>query len=58
MTTQEHPRLAVGPEDAASMIGVSTSTMRRLLDSGAIRSVKLGRRRLVPIEALAELLAT
>jgi excisionase family DNA binding protein len=47
-------RLAVSVEEAADMIGVGRSTMFALLESGEVRSVKVGTRRLVPVRALEE----
>jgi excisionase family DNA binding protein len=42
-------------EDAARCAGVGRSMMYELLARGRVRSVKLGRRRLVPSDALDEL---
>jgi excisionase family DNA binding protein len=38
--------------EAAAVLGISIFTLRRLIDSGAIRSVKVGARRLVPVEEI------
>lgn len=46
--------LSVSVDEAARLIGVGRSTMFALLDSGEIRSVKVGARRLVPRRALEE----
>jgi excisionase family DNA binding protein len=35
--------------EAAELLAVSVFTLRRLIDGGAIRSVKVGARRLVPV---------
>jgi len=35
--------------EAADLLAVSVFTLRRLIDGGAIRSVKVGARRLVPV---------
>jgi excisionase family DNA binding protein len=48
--------LSVSVDEAARLIGVGRSTMFSLLDSGVIRSVKVGARRLVPRRALDEFL--
>lgn len=40
-------RLAYGVEEAATMIGVSRRTCYELMTAGQLRSVKLGRRRLI-----------
>ena len=50
------PRKAVSVDDAAAMLGVGRSTMYELLETGCVRSVKVGRRRLVPIAALDDFL--
>lgn len=49
--------LSVSIDEAARLIGVGRSTMFALLDSGEIRSVKVGARRLVPRRALEEFLS-
>jgi excisionase family DNA binding protein len=49
--------LSVSVDDAARLLGVGRSTMFSLLESGDVRSVKVGARRLVPRRALEELLA-
>lgn len=41
---------------AASRIGVSSRTMHRLVSTGKLRSIKLGRRRLVRVNALRDYL--
>lgn len=41
--------------DAAYAIGVGTTTMKKLIREQTIRSCKIGGRRLVPTDALAEL---
>lgn len=40
--------------DAAEQLSVSEKTMRNLIREGQVESVLLGRRRLVPAQALAE----
>jgi excisionase family DNA binding protein len=49
--------MAMSPRDAARAIGISRSTLYRLIKQGRIRTVKLGRRTLVPTSALAELIS-
>lgn len=41
---------------AASRIGVSSRTMHRLVSTGELRSIKLGRRRLVRVNVLRDYL--
>jgi excisionase family DNA binding protein len=50
------PRKAVSVDDAAAMLGVGRSMMYELLETGGVHSVKVGRRRLVPIAALDDFL--
>ncbi len=49
--------LAVSPEEAARLLGIGRTNLFRLLETGAVRSVKVGSRRLIPRRALDELLA-
>jgi excisionase family DNA binding protein len=49
-------RRALGIVEAARAMGVSRSSVYRLLTSGKLESVKLGSRRLVRVEALEKLL--
>lgn len=48
--------LAVSIIDAAELLSVGRSTIYSLLDSGKIRSVKVGTRRLIPRDELLNLL--
>jgi len=45
-------------DEVAAVLRCSDSTVRRLLTRGDLRSVYIGRRRLVPADALAEYLAS
>jgi excisionase family DNA binding protein len=49
--------LALGVEEAARLIGVSRATIYVLIARGDLRTIKIRKRRLVPREALVELLA-
>lgn len=40
--------------DAAHRLGLGTTTVKRLIAAGRLRSVLVGRRRLVPVDAIAE----
>lgn len=51
------PRLAVSPAEAARLAGIGRTTLYEALGSGALRSLKIGKRRLITIEALKEWLA-
>jgi excisionase family DNA binding protein len=46
------PPLAVAPAEAARLAGVGRTTLYAALSSGALPSLKLGRRRLIKLEAL------
>jgi len=48
--------LAVGFAKAAELLGVSRNTLRRLAKEGRLRTVLVGRRRLIPYDALQDLL--
>lgn len=50
--------ILVRPEEAARMLRVSRTEMFRLLGSGEIRSLLIGRRRRIPITALDDYVAT
>jgi excisionase family DNA binding protein len=50
--------LAFCVEDAARLIGVSRATLYVLISEGDLRTLKIRKRRLVPRDALLELLAT
>jgi excisionase family DNA binding protein len=45
-------RLLYKPEDAAELLSIGRTLMYDLIKSGQVDSVKVGRRRLVPAEAL------
>jgi excisionase family DNA binding protein len=47
-------RLAVGPNEAAKLLGVGRDRVFFLLNTGQIPSFKLGARRLIPVSALRE----
>jgi excisionase family DNA binding protein len=49
--------LAVSVERAASMSGIGRTTLYAALTTGALRSLKVGRRRLIPVDALKAWLA-
>ena len=57
MTRREPPPVApmmYRVEEAAEAMRLSRSRLYELIRSGQLRSVKCGRRRLVPVSALAE----
>jgi excisionase family DNA binding protein len=44
--------LAVAPGEAARLTGVGRTTIYEAIGAGTLRSVKIGRRRLITVEAL------
>jgi len=48
-------RIYISIREAGSALGVSRSTIYRLMDGGQLETVKIGRRRLVRREAIAAL---
>jgi excisionase family DNA binding protein len=52
------PAVLYRVDEAAQALRLSRSLVYELIRSGQLRSVKAGRRRLVPVEALAEYVAT
>lgn len=52
------PAVLYGVDEAASALRLSRSLIYELIRSGRLRSVKQGRRRLVPVSALEEYVAS
>jgi len=52
------PAVLYGVDEAASALRLSRSLIYELIRSGRLRSVKQGRRRLVPVSALYEYVAS
>jgi excisionase family DNA binding protein len=50
-----HP-LSVSIKEAATLLAVSPNTIRRHIAAGKLASVRLGRRRVVPLDALRKLI--
>jgi excisionase family DNA binding protein len=50
-------RLAYSPAELADALGCTRVHVQNLIARGELRSVKLGRRRLIPATVVAELLA-
>lgn len=48
--------LSVSFAEAAKLLSVSPNTVRRHAKSGRLRTVRLGRRRVVPFDALRDLI--
>jgi excisionase family DNA binding protein len=47
----------IGVAEAARILGVSTFTVRRLANAGALRTVNVGARRLVPVSEVERVVA-
>ena len=56
-TSSNDGRLAYKVKDAAGAIGLGTTTTWALVKSGALKSVRVGRRVLITTEAIREFLA-
>ena len=54
---ENHLQLVASVGDAAKMLGVSRSTIYRLVGLGRLKTVKIGARRLVPLAAIHALLS-
>ena len=50
--------LAVSPAEAGRLVGVGRTTIYGAISSGELRSLKIGTRRLVAVDALREWLLT
>ena len=48
-------KLLLSPEEAAEILGVTRSTIYDLMRMRILASIKIGRRRLVPVEACREM---
>jgi excisionase family DNA binding protein len=48
------PAMLYGVDEAADALRLSRSVLYELIRSGQLRTVKQGRRRLIPVSALAE----
>ena len=53
---ENHWRLVYSIKEAAHACGLSRATLYRLIAAGKLRTVKVGARRLVPVEAIDALL--
>ena len=50
------PRLTRKPEEAAPMLGIGRNGVYTLVRSGQLRSIKVGRKILIPLSAIEEFL--
>lgn len=52
------PKLLLTLDVAADQLSVSRSTVYKLINDGVLRSVKVGKRRMIPADALPEYVQT
>lgn len=50
-------RIAVSPANACSSLGIGRTKLYELIAAGEIRPIKLGRRTLIPVQQLHDLIA-
>jgi excisionase family DNA binding protein len=55
--TKADEKRALRINEAASLYGISRSTIYKIMAAGTLRSVKIGGRRLIPRDALEALIA-
>ena len=48
--------IGLSPNEAADVLGVSRSSIYRLMEQGSLRFIKLGRRTVIPQSAVDQLL--
>lgn len=56
-TAPAAPERLLSLAESTVMLGVGKGTVKSLVSQGRLRSIKVGRRRLVPSDALAEFIA-
>jgi hypothetical protein len=54
--TPPSPILSVSLKEGARLLGISLNSIRRHAAAGRVRTILLGRRRLVPVDGLLELI--
>jgi excisionase family DNA binding protein len=55
--TNERTRVLLRPEEVAEALSIGRSTVFALMRSGELRSVKIGKSRRVPVDAVTEYVA-
>ena len=55
---QMTPPIAVSPDEAARLAGIGRTSLYAALATGDLKSIKIGSRRLIKIEAIHEWLAS
>lgn len=58
MTMTALPASPLTVAEAAKFLKISRTTVCRLLDDGTIRSLRVGKRRLIPMDAIADFLGS
>jgi excisionase family DNA binding protein len=53
----EEKRRALSPREAERTLGISHATLYRLIKAGRLKTIKLGARTVIPVEAINALLA-
>ena len=56
--THPTPLIAVSPDEAARLAGIGRTSLYAALSKGDLKSIKIGTRRLIKIEAIHEWLAS
>jgi len=56
-TSPMSERIAFSPQDTARMLGVGLTTIWKMLASGQLVSLSVGRRRLIPADSIHALMA-
>ena len=54
---KSNERLAVSVEDAAAMAGIGRTTLYAAIGAGSLPSLRIGKRRLIRVEALRDWIA-
>jgi len=57
-STHSTPPIAVSPDEAARLAGIGRTSLYAALAKGDLKSIKIGTRRLIKIEAIHEWLAS
>jgi excisionase family DNA binding protein len=57
MTTPTRPRIVLTIEEAAECLGIGRTLMYALISAGEVESVRIGRLRRIPIDALERYVA-
>ena len=52
----EEKRRALSPREAERTLGISHATLYRLIKAGRLKTIKLGSRTIIPVEAIDALL--